>query len=281
MVDLKDQIKTEKFVIQLVDIVRELQKIILTYYDDPSRWEPQIKADSSPVTAVDLMAHSYLQTALKALCPAAFFLSEEGAAIPFVTRKKWQCYWLIDPLDGTQEFLNRSDEFSINVALIYNGEPILGVIGLPVTDKVYVGIVGEGARCWEQGQVRALRPLTCAPEQTVLAVSRRRGGNYAQALADAIGTDAPWCRLGGALKFCEMAEGRAHIYPRFSPVCEWDVGAGHALLRSVGAEVYQVAGSALVYNRQEVLNDVYFCACSPGLSEKVLPEWARLLSMRE
>lgn len=291
--DLSSRIEDKQFVCQLVDIVRELNTRILAYYEDPALWRPQRKADASPVTAADLMAHSYLQIALQELLPEVPFLSEEGQAIPFETRKAWQYYWLVDPLDGTQEFLNRSDEFSVNIALIHQGEPILGVLGLPVLDKIYVGVVGQGARCWEQGKVRDLPTLLAqseadvgrsneiaseAKQSTILAVSRRRGGECAKALAEAIGSDAPWCQLGGALKFCEMAEGRAHIYPRFSPVCEWDVAAGHALIRSLGAEVYQVAGEPFEYNCHECLHEVYFCACSPGLSDTVLPEWARLLT---
>lgn len=268
----------DRLVQKVVEIAREVSTSIIAYYEDPALWRPQRKADASPVTAADLMAHSFLQMALGELLTDVPVLSEEGRIISFEERQTWHRYWLVDPLDGTQEFLNRSDEFSVNIALIESGEPVLGVLGLPVNDQVYVGVVGQGARCWDQGCERALPPLSAEVAEPILAVSRRRGGGNARQLAKAIGTDAPWCQLGGALKFCEMVEGRAHIYPRFSPVCEWDVAAGHALISSVGGEVFDTNGERLQYNVHEDLSDVYFCACMPGMAGQVIPEWQKLLS---
>jgi 3'(2'), 5'-bisphosphate nucleotidase len=219
------------------------------------------------------MADRFLVQTLGEIFPAVPVLSEEGHAIPFEDRQQWSVYWLVDPLDGTQEFLNQSGEFSVNIALVCDGEPILGVLGLPVKDKVYVGAIGSGAGCWDEGNYRQLPPMVSPAVPPVLAVSRRNGREAAQTLAHSLGTAAPWCQLGGAIKFCEMAEGRAHIYPRFSPVCEWDVAAGHALIASLGGEVYQTINEPLRYNQQSNLQEVYFCACAPGLAERTLPAW--------
>jgi 3'(2'), 5'-bisphosphate nucleotidase len=274
---LKEQLTHKGLGWQLVERVRTLNRKILDLYRAPLGWNLQRKPDSSPVTAADLMAHNFLEKMLLELTPGVPVLSEEGAAVSVQERRSWPLYWLVDPLDGTQEFVNRSDEFSVNVALMFHGRPLLGLVSLPVQDRVYVGIQEQGAYCWEHGAGRSLVPLQAPPRDPILAVSRRRADGKAKALADSLETEAAWCQLGGALKFCEIAEGRAHIYPRFSPVCEWDVAAGHALIASLGAQVYQENGAPLVYNEKNTLEEVFFCACLPEMLGQVLPFWLDIL----
>ncbi|MEJ2754714.1 MAG: inositol monophosphatase family protein, partial [Gammaproteobacteria bacterium] len=207
------------------------------------------------------------------------FLSEEDKPVAYHVRKEWSCCWLVDPVDGTQEFLQRSGEFSVNVALIANGEPVLGALAVPISGAVYLGIVEHGATRWRNGELTPLPPLKSCRNKPILAMSRRRDQGGASVFAEALNANpAYWCQ-GGALKFCAMAEGAVDVYPRFSPVSEWDVAAGHALLRSLGAQVYADVERPLRYNIRPNLDDVYFCACSSVESEHTVGLWAQ--SLRE
>ncbi|WP_223160999.1 3'(2'),5'-bisphosphate nucleotidase CysQ [Salinicola aestuarinus] len=228
-----------------------------------SQLRTQIKDDDSPVTTADFAAHSCLVEGLTRLgVPGWPVLSEESASVPWQTRRQWSTYWLIDPLDGTKEYLRGSDEYSVNVALIHDHRPILGVVEKPRTREVWLGRPSEGA--WHQAAPGAnWSPLSVAPaEPPRVVVSRFHRGAKAQRLIDAI----PGVRvttLGSSLKCCLIAGGRADLYPRFGPTSEWDTAAAQAVLEGAGGSLVETHDwSPLRYNTKASLLNPGFVACA-------------------
>ena len=223
-----------------------------------------------------------MQTGLAGLDAALPILSEESAPADLTERRTWRRYWLIDPLDGTREFLARTGEFTINVALICDHQPVLGVLYLPLERTAYVGIPGVEARCFRDAGAGgwtatdlATRRLQPGQPLTVLA-SRRHRGPRLQSCLDWLGEHwGPVARLnsGSALKFCQLAEGVGDLYPRFSPCCEWDTAAGQAVLEAAGGLLLGLDGKPLRYNCQDSLFSPDFYA----LADATHPLWRRLL----
>jgi 3'(2'), 5'-bisphosphate nucleotidase len=213
------------------------------------------KADDSPLTEADRASHRVILGGLSALTPDIPVLSEEGELPPLTVRRAWQRYWLVDPLDGTREFISRNGEFTVNIALVEAGVPVLGVVMAPVTGKVWVGARGAGARVGRAGE--ALEPMRVrrVPVDDICVVgSRRHGAEALEALMQRIATRCPSARLanlGSSLKFCLLAEGEADLYPRLTPVSEWDAAAAHAVLSAAGGEVYGPDFQPLRYNQGE------------------------------
>ncbi|WP_251978025.1 3'(2'),5'-bisphosphate nucleotidase CysQ [Salinicola avicenniae] len=223
-----------------------------------TRW----KADESPVTAADLAAHRVLIQGLPALGEAWPILSEESAAIPWETRHRWTTYWLVDPLDGTKEFLRGSDEYTVNVALVHRQRSILGVIVKAATAEVWVGEPERGA--WYQASAgadwRALRVRAATPPR--LVVSRFHRGRHTQALIEAL-DGASVEPLGSSLKCCRIAAGEADLYPRFGPTSEWDTAAAQAVLEGAGGSLVDMrTWRPLRYNTRETLLNPPFVACA-------------------
>jgi 3'(2'), 5'-bisphosphate nucleotidase len=206
------------------------------------------KADDSPLTQADLASHRVIRDALAQLTPEIPVLSEESADIGFDLRSTWQEYWLVDPLDGTKEFINRNGEFTVNVALIRGHEPVLGVVHVPVSGITYVGRVGEGATCQRPGEapapIQALRP---AAEPVRVVGSRSHANPELQRYLEALG-EYELVSMGSSLKFCLLAEGRADFYPRLGPTSEWDTAAAHAVVLAAGGRIVRLDGSPLQYN---------------------------------
>jgi len=218
------------------------------------------KADRSPLTQADLRAHRTIVEGLQALTPQIPVLSEEASDIPFEERRGWQRYWLVDPLDGTKEFISRNGEFTVNIALIENHAPVLGVVYVPVKDTLYSGIVGEGAfRQIGNGESTPIH--VCTPAAPTLRIVGSRSHAKAGSLDPYLDKLGPHTLLsiGSSLKFCLVAEGSADLYPRFGPTSEWDTAAAHAVVEAAGGAVVDAQGQPLRYNlKAELLNPHFF-----------------------
>jgi 3'(2'), 5'-bisphosphate nucleotidase len=251
----------------LVSLVAEAGEAILRIY--AMDFEVETKSDDSPLTQADLASHRILAEGLKRLAPELPLFSEEAAPPPFEQRSTWSRYWLVDPLDGTKEFINRNGEFTVNVALIDGHRPVLGVVGVPVRQQIYVGAEGLGAWRVDRSGGRetriALHGRTRRDETPLVVVaSRSHGGErlerYLEALAETFGA-VERTPVGSSLKLCILAEGEADLYPRLGPTSEWDIAAAHAVLAAAGGDVWAVDGSPLVYNsKASVLNPEFFAA---------------------
>lgn len=229
------------------------EKILEVYQRD---FAVQIKSDSSPLTEADLAAHQIIVTGLAQLTPEIPVLSEEDADIDWSVRQKWQQFWLVDPLDGTKEFINKNGEFTVNIALIENGQPVLAVIYAPVLDKLYFTDKHDAyLTTTDKAKVR-LQVKQPLPPLKVVGSRSHPSPDLADYL-DKLG-DFEMLSVGSSLKFCLIAEGLADLYPRLGPTMEWDTGAGHCIAEKAGAIVCQLDGRALRYNQKESLLNPYF-----------------------
>lgn len=241
---------------QLLDIARQAGEAILAVYHQD--FAVQHKGDDSPLTAADLASHRLIVDRLAGLSPDTPVLSEEGADIPFATRRQWQRYWLIDPLDGTREFVKRNGEFTVNIALIEDGRPVLGVVHVPVTGVSYVGEVGIGA--WKldgEGAETAIAVQAQRPATLRVAGSRSHAGDSLQRFLGQLG-DHQIVSMGSSLKLCLVAEGVADIYPRLGPTSEWDTAAAQAVVEAAGGLVTDTDMQPLRYNAKESLLNPHF-----------------------
>ncbi|WP_290631222.1 3'(2'),5'-bisphosphate nucleotidase CysQ [Aquisalimonas sp.] len=242
----------------VVAIARRAGDAILAVYNGPD-FDVETKDDDSPLTAADRAAHAIIDRELGALTPEIPVLSEEGADVPAAERQQWQRFWLVDPLDGTKEFIKRNGEFTVNIALVENGRPVWGVIHAPALDTTYVGGVGTGA--WKQAGAEAERePLAVrAPDGGHAVVkSRSHPSGELAAFLERI-TVADEVPVGSSLKFCVVAEGRATLYPRFGPTMEWDTGAGQAIVEAAGGRVVMAEDETtpLTYNKNDLRNGFF------------------------
>ncbi|AJE22945.1 3'(2'),5'-bisphosphate nucleotidase CysQ [Azotobacter chroococcum] len=241
----------------LIDLVRQAGAAILPYWRVDI--EVQEKADASPVTAADLAAHRVLCAGLQALESGIPVLSEEDCAIPLAERAGWHRWWLVDPLDGTKEFIAGSAEFTVNVALIEDGRVLFGVVGVPATGCCYFGGAGLGA--WRSDAPGLQQPIgvRSSPDEAFTVVASRRHSSPAQErLLQGLGArfgSLQLASVGSSLKFCQVAEGRADCYPRLAPTSQWDTAAAQGVLEGAGGEVLDLQGRALDYAaRADYLN---------------------------
>ena len=233
------------------------------------------KTDESPLTEADLAAHHVIVDGLTALSDLPI-LSEESANIAWSERQTWQSYWLVDPLDGTKEFIKKNGEFTVNIALIQQGTPVFGVVYAPVLDTLYSGIVGVGAVKTKAGQATPMQPASRENATTYHVVgSRSHQSPEITQFIEALDKPAELVSMGSSLKLCLVAEGSAHFYPRLGPTSEWDTGAAHAVALAAGASVTElsltnITASAqapeqqtpLRYNQHEsVLNPFFLVSC--------------------
>ena len=242
----------------LVALSRQAGREILAVYN--TNFEVQHKADHSPLTLADLAAHRTIVAGLKALTPDIPILSEEESDIGFATRSTWQRHWLVDPLDGTKEFVSRNGEFTVNIALIEAHVPVLGVVHVPTTDVTYGGATGGGA--FKQLASRPAQPIRVSrPPPVPLRVtgSRSHSSDSTDRFAPVLG---PYTliKVGSSVKFCLIAEGAADLYPRMGPTSEWDTAAGQAVLEAAGGGVSNLEGQRLQYNSRELLTNPHFIA---------------------
>jgi 3'(2'), 5'-bisphosphate nucleotidase len=239
-------------------IARAAGDAIMQVYDSGDA-DVTSKPDDSPLTLADLAAHEVIVKGLSTLSPSYPILSEEAADITYSERSTWSCYWLVDPLDGTKEFIKRNGEFTVNIALIENGVPILGVVYAPVLDVCYYGAQGTGAYMQHGGSApKAIHVRAAEAHETIKVVaSRSHADERTHALLAKLG--AHECiSMGSSLKLCLVAEGAAHFYPRLGPTMEWDTAAAHAVVNAAGGSVCDLSGAELRYNKTNLLNPEFF-----------------------
>ena len=240
---------------QVMAIAREAGDAILQVYGRED-FDVEKKGDDSPLTAADMAAHRIIVAGLKALPEQLPIHSEESEGITWEMRRNWTRYWLVDPLDGTKEFIKRNGEFTVNIALMENGVPTAGVVHVPVKDVTYVGGFGMGAWKVEDGIFHAIqvRPLAGS---VVMVASRSHGSDKLGAVEELIKEKiGPVDRtsMGSSLKLCLVAEGVADFYPRLAPTSEWDTAAADAIVRAAGGNVVQTNFEPLRYNKEDILN---------------------------
>jgi 3'(2'), 5'-bisphosphate nucleotidase len=254
---------------KVLAIALEAGQRILAVYN--SEFAVTHKDDKSPLTDADLAAHHYILATLTQLKPAVPCLSEEAADIPFEQRSQWPRYWLVDPLDGTREFVKRNGEFTVNIALIDRHRPILGVVHAPALDQTYGAAEGLGAFRIKAGRrvpIKTRKP----PVPPVYVVSRSHANPELAALLARAPAHTPVGR-GSSLKFCLVAEGSADFYPRTGPTAEWDTAAGQCLVEQAGGAVWRLPDLApLAYNEKESLLNPSFAVIGDRSQD-----WAKIL----
>lgn len=242
----------------LIQIVRQAGEVIKPYFRGESL-DVMKKSDATPLTKADLAAHDIINTELEKLEKWPV-LSEEGELPPFEYRQQWERYWLIDPLDGTRGFISGVDEFTVNIALIEQHQPVIGVLYAPMYDKLYYASKGEGAFLIENNAApRAIETADQPFEQLRFVVGKYHRLRRLQPLMDAI-PGASLLRLNSSLKFVTIAEGLADVYIRLGPICEWDTAAGHCILEEAGGKVVDFSGHNLQYNARKSLLSKPFLA---------------------
>lgn len=233
-------------------IAREAAEKIMEVYG--TDFEVRKKTDRTPLTRADMSSHEVICNRLTELTPDIPVLSEESAHAPYSTRKTWDRYWLVDPLDGTREFIKRNGEFTVNIALIQGNYPVLGVIYAPVGSTCYYAARNEGAYKQENGgAARRIRAKTSDAGSLVIAGSRSHGNERQQAFLRKMGGQVEIITIGSSLKFCLVAEGAADIYARFGPTSEWDTAAGQCIVEEAGGRVTDTGYTRLCYNGKESL----------------------------
>lgn len=225
---------------------------ILSIYES-GNFSIEAKEDSSPLTKADKAAHRIITEYLEET--EIPILSEEGSHLPYEIRKHWEYVWIVDPLDGTKEFIKRNGEFTVNIALIKKGEPILGVVEAPVLNKQYYGIVGEGA--FLNGvKLPEMKPKEMNQKRLRVVASRSHLNEETKSFL--IELDEPEVvSMGSSFKFMMLVEQKADIYPRFAPTMEWDTAAAHAIVRSLQGKIVDSMDLPLVYNKENLLNPFF------------------------
>lgn len=250
---------------QIIGIARDAGEQILGVYHREDGFNTEIKDDNSPVTEADLAAHNVIYPELTAIDQTVPVLSEESEIPDYETRARWERYWIVDPLDGTKEFIKRNGEFTVNIALIENGVPVLGVVYVPVLNIVYAGAQGLGAiKITEDGEseirCRALDSLAGLPLAVV--ASRSHGSEAVEKCVEKLekkfgAVDRK--SMGSSLKLCLVAEGAADIYPRLAPTSEWDTAAAQAVVEAAGGIVVDSDLKVLRYNtKADILNPYFY-----------------------
>jgi 3'(2'), 5'-bisphosphate nucleotidase len=233
------------------------KKIMEIYNDADFSRVVDFKADHSPLTLADKASHNIIEEELFEISPDIPLLSEEGRSIEYDERRHWNIFWLVDPLDGTKEFIKRNGEFTVNIALIDKGYPVLGVIYAPATDKLYYGMKGQGAFKREKGITSKIQ--VNKKEDNWIAVGSR---SHSTPEEEQILSKYPVktaVSIGSSLKFCLLSEGQADIYYRHGPTMEWDTGAGQAILEAAGGKMLDNQQLTFTYNKKSLTNGSFIC----------------------
>jgi 3'(2'), 5'-bisphosphate nucleotidase len=236
---------------KIVALAERAGGVILEHYR--AGVEARAKADASPVTIADEAAEAVILAGLAELSPEIPAVAEETVAGGHVPELDQRAFWLVDPLDGTKEFLSRNGEFTVNIALIEGREPVLGVVLAPALGKVWWGARGHGASARNGGSPRAIAVRSRPAQGAVAVASRSHSDAETEAFLDREGV-AERISAGSSLKFCLVAEGKADLYPRFGPTMEWDTAAGHAVLAAAGGRVTTRDGAPFLYRKPDFRN---------------------------
>ena len=253
----------ESLIERVLPIAREAGEVVMAVYA-AVEMRVQQKGDSSPVTEADLAAHRVLVARLALLLPTCPVVSEEDPG-SLIYRQAEGRFWLIDPLDGTKEFIARNGEFTVNIALIENGSSVLGVVYAPAIDVLYWGGSTLGAFRCVKGETNAIKVAVGNANSFYRVVASKSHLNIAtQSFIEGLG-NVSLVQAGSSLKFCRVAEGSADIYPRLAPTCEWDTAAAQAVLEGAGGVVFDLQGQPLRYGKQEVLNPSFIATRDAAL----------------
>jgi 3'(2'), 5'-bisphosphate nucleotidase len=263
------KILNEQLISSVVEIAKEAGIAITEIYN--SDFDYQLKKDLSPITAADNLSHNIITERLKTLTPNIPILSEENCNIPYKIRSQWTQYWLVDPLDGTKEFISKNGEFTVNIALIENNTPIFGVIDIPVTNETYWGSKVNGSFCSDaNNDVKQINVSEDNQNPIRLVASRSHPSNMLASLLEII-VDYEIIEIGSSIKFCLIASGQADCYPRFGPTSEWDTAAGEAIVESAGGQVVNTNGDSMNYNvKEDYLNPNFIVSNGKIISERIL-----------
>jgi 3'(2'), 5'-bisphosphate nucleotidase len=251
------------FIELLLQMARDAGAAIMQVYVQD--FSVEHKDDRSPLTAADMASHHLIVDGLHKLTPDIPVLSEESASIDWAVRKTWQRYWLVDPLDGTREFVKKNGEFTVNIALIEDGVAKLGVVYAPALDELHYGIHGVGAFVCDGDSRVPIASRRPAAAPLHVAASRSHMDPRSAAAIERMG-EVSLLGMGSSLKFCRMAEARLDVYPRFAPTSEWDTAAGQCVLEAAGGVVITLDGKPLAYNTKEsLLNPDFLALGDPDL----------------
>jgi len=261
----------------VLSVARSAGQEILAVYDKD--FDVETKGDGSPLTVADKRAHELIQTRLGEIDGDIPILSEESSGEIFAERTTWKRFWLVDPLDGTKEFVKRNGEFTVNIALIDAGKPILGVVHTPVKQTSHYAAFGVGAFKCESGQrEKTISVKKFDKKQVTMVVSRSHFGpeieGYRRKLEKKV-DHLDITGMGSALKICLVAEGGADIYPRLGPTSEWDTAAAHCVLGVAGGKLTDLNGNVLTYNKPDILNPQFLAAGDPSI------DWTEFLDITE
>ena len=246
----------DKLLDAIIKLSRQAGERILEIYE--TDYAIEHKDDETPLTEADMAAHHLIDDGLRALTPEIPILSEESAKIPYAERQQWSCYWLVDPLDGTREFIKRNGEFTVNIALIQDGESVLGVVYAPVLKMSYYARRGAGAFRMEDGHAACpIQTRQPCGSPVMVAGSRSHRGDSLNAYLERL-ADYEIVSMGSSLKSCMVAEGKADIYPRLGPTSEWDTAAAQCVVEEAGGRLTDTMMQTLRYNTKDSLLNPYF-----------------------
>ena len=263
----------QEFIPEVRRIAGEAAAAILEVYESAEH-QVAVKEDFSPLTQADLASHRHIVAGLERLAPALPVLSEESQEITYNERRQWDTFWLVDPLDGTKEFLRRNGEFTINIALVRGHRPVLGVVHLPVSGQTYWAAEGEGAFRSVNGETVRLQAAQTVGQPVKVVASRSHSSTPTVAFLDRLAQehDLAVVSRGSALKLCMVAEGEADLYPRLAPTMEWDTAAAQCVVEQAGGRVTTLGSEPLRYNKEDLLNP-FFMVASPAMT----PLWPAYL----
>ena len=259
----------------LISISRLAHREILEVYN--SNFSVDKKADNTPITDADRRANDVIFEGLTKIDSSIPILSEEGSIPEFEIRRHWDKYWIVDPLDGTREFTERHDEFTVNIALIEHGTPKLGVVGIPTREVVYTGEVDHARAC--RHTLNEVVPISTSQtsDQVQMTMSRHYKTTQNQAIIDylvSLGKKVEVKVVGSSIKMCYVANGQADIYVRFGLSNEWDIAAAHAVLTAAGGGVYLLNGTPKIYNQSESTENPAFFACGSNPED-----WSNIIAL--
>ena len=260
----------QKLIEKLIRISKNAGDAIMDIYE--TEFDVDIKSDQSPLTKADLLSNKIICSSLKKITPDIPVLSEESSEIKYHERLKWKEYWLVDPLDGTKEFIKKNGEFTTNIALISKNKPVLGVIHVPASNETFWGSNEIGAYHLEGDLVSKKQKISVSQhkkDSLRIVSSRSHPSGDLKELLDQL-DKFELVSIGSSLKFCLIAKGEADCYPRLGPTCEWDTAAGEIIAESSGATIVDLSNKHIQYNKDSFLNPRFIVASSSSIVDKIL-----------